>query len=733
MIRFLALTLFLLLPGLILAEGTQEHAEKSAVVPPSDKKSASTQEPGETLPPDLQQIEAFSVRMTGFSSSERQSGDHAIALIVNPFSARKRGKIFGSVYEYHRNDNFDARNFFDPVGKPLPEFKRNQFGFRIGALVNGKLRMFGSYDGLRIVKGSTMLSLVPTPEMKRGDFSGLGGRLLTDPFTGLPFPGNKIPETRIHPVSAKLLPLFPDPNREDSARNYVNNQPVVNNQDVLSARIDYELNPQTKIFGNYRIANGNRLQVSLLPSFDTTIRDKAQDFSLDLAHSFSSNKVFNLSAHFERDTSLQLSKQAYQAGLLDSLGIQGLSVSDPIDEGYPVIELLGYASLNSGFGSTGSGSPNLSTQNDYSLGASYTYVRGKHTIAFRGDLRWRQLNGSRTWGTRRGQFNFSGQISGDSFADFLLGIPYAATRGIGSDRADLRQRMWQLSVRDDWKINRNWTLSMSLAYNYAPYPFSIRDNVSLFYPLLLEPPMHGEIVVTGSQKAQELGLKLRQGQAAYNDKNDWEPSFGVAYSPFGNNRFVLRASYRIFHSSMNFRQAQNNIGRNYPFFYLERAESPTRPDLDLSRPFASPAPAAQTIQAMDPHLRNPYIQQWQMSIQYEFQRIWSLELGYEGRKTTRLYRTLPANVPLPAPFGTPIQERRPNPAYGRFDILTSGSSYSGNELSAQLTRRLTGSFSIQAGFEWNKAISDCWGWAFANPNNPRQTADERSLWDSRRQ
>lgn len=734
--RLLSFAWLLLLPvtvpGAESAKGGQENQDKPVASVASGQAGGLYQDPAEPQPHDLQQIESFSVRMTGPNIRGEESGDDAIARIVNPFSARKRGKMFGSIYEYHRNDNFDARNFFDPVGEPLPEFKRNQFGLSMGALVTDKLKVFGSYDGLRIIKGSTLLSLVPTPEMKRGDFSGFVDRRIVDPQTGLPFPGNRIPEARIHPVSAKLLPLFPDPNREDPARNYVNNHPVVNDHDVFTARVDYELSSKTKIFGNYNLGDESRRMTSFLPSFGTTIQDRNQNLSLDLTHSFNSNKVLNLNADFDRSSSLQLSEQAYQEGLLESLGIEGVSVSDPIDEGYPAVELLGYASLDFGFGfgggGFGGGSPNVSIQNTYAFSAGYTYVRGEHTAAFSGKIQSRQLNDSRTWGTRRGRFNFSGQFSGDPFADFLLGIPYAATRGVGSDRADLRQRLWELSVRDDWKISPKWTLSMALAYNYAPFPRSARDNVSLFYPLLFEPPTDGEIVVTGGERARQLGLNLASGQAAYNDRNDWEPSLGLAYSPFGDNRLVLRASYRIFHSPMNFWQAQNNIGRNYPFFYLERAESPTRPDLDLSRPFASAAPAAQTIQAMDPHLRNPYIQQWQVSVQYEFRPGWSSELAYEGRKTTRLYRTMPANVPLPAAFGTPIQERRPNPAYGRFDILTSGSSYSGNGLNAKLTRRLTGAFSIQAAFAWNKAISDCWGWAFANPGNPRRTAEERSLW-----
>jgi len=221
-------------------------------------------------------------------------------------------------------------------------------------------------------------------------------------------------------------------------------------------------------------------------------------------------------------------------------------------------------------------------------------------------------------------------------------------------------------------------------------------------------------------------LDLDPGQAAYNDRNDWQPSLGLAYSPLGNNRLVLRASYRILHSPMNPIQGLVYVGRNYPFFYLQRAESPTEPSLNFSNPFASAALPALTFQAADPYLRNSYIQQRDFSIQYEFLQTWNLELAYEGRKTTRLFRAVPSNVPLPG--SGPIQPRRPNPAFGQMDVLSSSASYTANGLNAQLKHRLTGAFSLQAGFRWNRAVSDGWGWGFVNPNNPRNLAAERSLW-----
>ena len=521
---------------------------------------------------DLEQIDSFTVQMVENWDGGNVLKEESVALVVNPFSVRKRGKYYGSVYEYHRNDNFDARNFFDPVGEPLPEFKRNQFGFSIGGFVAKRLKAFGSYDGLRIIKGSTMLSMVPTPEMKRGDFSSRTGLSLVDPFTLQPFPGNKIPVERINPVSSRLLALFPDPVRDDPMRNYVNNQPFVNNNNSITSRIDYEISNETKLFGSYSIANGAQSLVSSLPSFGTEMDQRNQNVSIDLTHSFSNNKVLNITLSFDRSSSLQLSKQSYQDGLSKSIGIEGVGVLDAQDEGYPQIDIMGYASLGFGFGFSGfpggvfaNGSPESFNRNTYGIKSEYTYVHGNHPVGIGGNLNSTQLNNMRTWGTRRGQFGFSGLFTGDAFA-VSLGTPYAATRGVGSNRSDLRQRTLRLFVKDDWKVNRNFTLSMGLTYSYAPFFRSTQQRVSLFYPLVFEPDTNGEIVVTGTGRARELGLDLGPGQAAYNDKNDWEPSLGIAYSPFGNNRLVLRAAYRLTHGFMNPIQGLIYVGRNYPIF-----------------------------------------------------------------------------------------------------------------------------------------------------------------------
>ena len=671
------------------------------------------------LDSSLAGIAEFKVRPNAFDTAFPRRASKRLAEIVNTFSVRKKGRFYGSVYEYHRNDFFDARNFFDPVGEKLPEFKRNQFGGTLGAYGTRRLQVFGTYDGLRINKGSTILSLVPTLAMRAGDFSAFEAAMM-DPRTGKPFPNNQIPQSRFDPAAIRMMATIPNPNRDDLARNFVNNQPAVDNSDSVTVRVDYEFSQNSKLFSNYTFTRQNEMDVSPLPEFSTTRTNRNQDISLTYNRNLGSNLVTSFRADFNRRIGQQFSKHAFQTGILDSLGINGVSVLDGADEGYPEFTISGYASL-------GQDHRNQSPQTDFNnylkLTGNFTYVYKNHKFSFGLERQNTQLNDYRSGGLRRGKFDFFGAFTGDSFADFLLGIPAQASRSLGSDRQDQRQHSWKFYLRDNWRINSQFSLSLALAYNLLPVSRSVHDNVALFYPLLFEPPLDGQVVTTGSPEAESLGLTgLAPGQAAYTDKNDWEPSIGLAYSPFGNNKFVIHASYGINYRPPDMRRTLRFIGRNYPFYWTEKASSPTDPSLVLSNPFETAVPSEQTIQALDPNIRTSYIQNWQLSIQNEFIRAWNIELRYSGRKSTRAARILPANVPLPGE-GV-IQTRRPNPNFGRFDIGESSGSSISHTLYVQLRKRLTQDFSILSHYTWTRTISD---YFHGDPANPRNLRAERAI------
>ena len=701
--------------GTLVATGAARAAQGPVKVP---NQQTETGKPVVANPddPSLVRIDEFRIQLDLEAAGFRRETAGSIMEIANPFKVRKRGRLYGSVYEFHRNDNFDARNFFDPVGKKLPEYKRNQFGVSFGTRVTDKLTLFGTYDGLRINQGSTILSHVPTPEMKAGNFSAFADPIL-DPFTGDPFPDNRIPEGRIDPVAAKMLLTIPDPNRSDPYRNFVNNLPLQQNRDSFTGRVDFEIGDHSRLFANYSLRNSNEVEVDALPVFGGTTKGRDQSVSLEFTRDFSENMVASLGLQFSRETEQQLSAQAGQRGLLASLGIRGVSALDDLDEGYPSIDISGYAGLGGD-----SDWPTTVFFNNWEFNPVLEYVRGRHNFEFGAEIGAFQINNTRTGGSRRGEFEFSGDYTGDGFADFLLGLPAVADRGVGTDRADMRRKTWSFFARDDWKINRNLSLSLSLAYNYYPFFRSLHNNISTFAPLLFEPPADGKIVVTGSEEAARSGLGgLGPGEAVRPDRNDWSPNFGFALNPLGNNRLVIRGSYQIDYDPLDEDEALEYLGRNYPFFYFERAVSPEDyPELSLGNPFASAGLTELNILGIEPNIRTNYMQEWQLSVQNEFLRNWNLEVSYEGVKSSRSRRTLVANVPLPGPGA--LQSRRPNPDFGRFSILTGSGSRSSNRLRVELTKRLSANLSLDASYRWTREFND----ERDQPNNPRDLKAERA-------
>lgn len=639
-----------------------------------------------------------------------------VSELINPFPVKKQGRFYGSLYEFLRNDNFDARNFFDPVGEPLPEYKRNQFGGTLGAFVGSGMSFQGSYDGLRIIQGTTTLSHVPMSQMRQGDFSGLGQTII-DPLTGRPFPDNRIPADRIDPISQDLLSVVPNPNRTDLDRNFVNNDPRIRDQNHVSVRGDVETAKSGTLVGDYSYTDADQTRVATLPAFDSSLSERYQDGSVSYSRSLSQKLLTYLRIEFSRSRTYSLSRNSGRSGLLDSLGIHGLQVTDPLEEGYPMFWLTGYAD----FGDRDS--PNTAVRNRIGLSSSLTYVRGDHTFHGGLDMTAIQLNNQRSDGTHRGVFSFSGRFTGDGFADFLLGYPDSAERGVGSDRADLRRFRWEGFFRDQWRIVPNLELSYGINYEYSPPYHSTRDNVSGFYPLLFEPPLNGKIITAGSAQANQLGFgDAVKGSLLFTDKNDWSPRLGLAYNPLGSNRLVVRSSYSIWHDFPGDWLFVRSLTRNYPFYYQESAEvSQGEPPLSFSDPFASSVQPQLVVNGMAPHLRTPYTQTWRLGIENEPIENWNIGLSYVGQKGTHSTRMIPGNVPTPGP--DPVQDRRPNPNYGRFEIVNDGGSYTGHSLDLTAERRLVRGFSLRSGFEWNRFLDDnVWG----NPQNPRDLRSERA-------
>src|ERR1051326_456986 len=177
--------------------------------------------------------------------------------MLNGTTKSGTNQLHGVLFEFIRNDQLDARNFFALQRDVL---KRNQFGGGIGGpvsipkLYSGKNRTFFflNYEGMRQRAGSVFNNLVPTPAEKAGDFSAPGLNTIYDPTTGAPFPGNRIPTARISQQAQFFAKYVPDPNAGTRA---IFAPSTVLDQDQITARVDQAITNKHKAFVRYSFVN----------------------------------------------------------------------------------------------------------------------------------------------------------------------------------------------------------------------------------------------------------------------------------------------------------------------------------------------------------------------------------------------------------------------------------------------------------------------------------------------
>ena len=219
------------------------------------------------IKPSVDSIQEFKVQTNSYSAEMGQAAFGQISLITKSGT----NDLHGSLFEFWRNDVFDARNFFLPTASRL---NRNQFGGSAGGpIVRNHAFFFVNYEGNRERRGVEVLRSVPIQAWRDGDFSGIAGLTLRDPQTGLPFPGNRIPTARFSKTAAAALSLWPKQNFGNPATTTSNNLLVTNpnrfSDDQFTTKGDWEVTAKDRFSGRYsRAAHDQTTIGSLLPGFE---------------------------------------------------------------------------------------------------------------------------------------------------------------------------------------------------------------------------------------------------------------------------------------------------------------------------------------------------------------------------------------------------------------------------------------------------------------------------------
>ncbi len=571
----------------------------------------------------------------------------AAAFGNNRFGGRSRYN--GGIAAILGNSAFDARPF-SLTGQDTPKSAYNRttgvlsFGgpLLIPHLLKNGPNVFVGYQWTRNNNASAQTALVPTEAQRNA------------------------PST---PQSRRLLDLYPLPNFTGNGRyNYQVSVLSPTHQDALESRFNKSLNARNQLFGGFNFQSTRAASTNLFGFLDTR-NSLGMNANANYTHRFGQRWFFNTGYRFSRLANRVNPFFANGTNVSGQAGISGNN-QDPSNWGPPsLIFSSGIASL--------SDSESSFTRNQTSaVSLSMLWNRGAHNITFGTDF-------------RRQQFNYLGQqdprgtltFTGNDFADFLHGIPAAASIAYGNADKYFRQSVYDAYFTDDWRINSKLTLNAGLRWDYG---VPITERYGRLVNLDIAP------YFTAAASSHSL---------LQPDKRGVQPRIGLAWRPISASSLVIRAGYGIYYDTSVYLSLANEMAQQPPLSKTFSIQNTVANPFTIANAFTA-SPAASNTFAVDPAFRVGYAQNWQISVQRALPASLELTATYLGIKGTRgAQEFLPNTYPLGA--ANPC----PDCPIG-FVYLTSNGNSTRQSAQLQLRRRLHSGLATTLSYTFSKSIDN---------------------------
>ncbi len=678
--------------------------------------------------PSIDAIQEIKIQ-TNITSAEFGS---AAGANINVATKSGTNAIHGGIFEFLRNNVFDARDAFAPT---KPTFRQNQFGGQVGGpVIKNRTFYFVNYEGFRYRRASTLFGVIPTPEMFSGnlafDHTGKPAVPIFDPATTRPdgkggfirdpFPGNIIPANRIDPIIKSYYPLFyPAPNLPGQAFNLINTRSISLDTNQFTVRIDHKFSDKNNFFSRFSYSQSDQSQpTALVPTNKLT--NGFRNFMISDTYLFNPTTILDVKLAYHRNNTPSFttcpSDLATLEGWLQSTGIQGIPVKDANVPLYPYFNIDGYTPPAQSGGAF--------SDDTYQILANMSKAKGKHFLKFGMDYQNRRNMDDNLFAAgmlftkepTTDPQNAAG--TGQALAAYLLGLPGFADRNVGNTVARMRWSGYYFYVQDDIHLNSKLTLNVGLRYDYTQWPRDRDNRLGSFdldtgnyiwaatNPITAEPPNTFPTVISP-------------------DKNNWAPRFGVSY--LLNPKTTIRAGYGKFYNT-NFLWEAQGIRGNWPFAISEALtnlnqtviNSPLKTTFssDISTgPGTNVPPDAQHI--ADRNRRVSYMQQWNVHVQRQVAGNIILEAGYVGTKGSKASVFANANTAPPGPGD--VQSRRPFTNLGATSLMTdiASSIYNGLQLKAE--KRFSDGLAFMGTYTFSRNI-DTGGDGFSLSSSPQDPA-----------
>jgi len=665
--------------------------------------------------PNPDAIEEFNL-LTGNMSANY---GNAIGGVVNVVSKSGTNKLHGDVFEFLRNNVFDAADYFSPTVNPLHQ---NQFGASVGGpIFKDHLFFFGSYQGTRFSTANNgQIAFVPDADERTGDFSDLlPGTQLVNPYTGANYNNNQVP---VSPTAAYILNHIPLPNAPNDQLTF-NGAPDVQNTDEYLGKLDYD-------FGKHHLS-GRYFQNTFtdpvyLPPTNNLLQLRSDAESLTLKNLgivdiYSISDRFLLSSYFgyNSENGDTLSSAPFD------ITQAGSNIAEPPNLGGGKGPVL-YVAVGGDF-TLPSVPYGIWNRGDQSLQEVFTWTRGRSELQFGGEVMRIRLPMGNQY-QESGIFQFTNDLTGNNLADFVTGAVSDFTQG-GGLYLNFTGYKENLFVQDDWKPTQRLTINAGLRWDpFFPYTDS-EGRVACFVPggqSVRYPNAPTGMLFGGSN--HDKGCPT---SSVYSNPNNWGPRLGFAYRISNDGLTSIRGGAGYYYEPPNTVAFEDIVGVP-PFAPVINLTTVSLDDpygsAGIANPFPSqfgpvnpgPSPTFPSDisfnQIFDRHFRLPMVLAYNLTLERGIGRNWLLRTAYVGNTAHHLSGTgdqenglLQLNPSIYIPGQSTednAQQRRVYPAYGSIGSINSGVNSNYNAAQITLEKRYTHGFSLLTNFTWARALDD---------------------------
>lgn len=665
--------------------------------------------------PNPDTLQEFTVQSSAYSAEYGGAG-----ALVQLSTRSGTNQFHGTAFEFFRNTQLNARNFFQLT---RPPFKLNQFGGTLGgAIIKNRTFFFVSGQDLIQRSAPSPISITtPTAAQRAGDFSALLPGVVLRDATGAVIPNNRIPQSQLNPIALRLAATYlPLPNSGtqyisvqnrniDDVQYLIKIDQVISNSNHLSVRYFDDRNDFQRPFN----APNGFFAANAFRNKSLTIQD---------THVFSPT----LTGIFSASVGRYARTQVPQAPGLQSL--QDLGQQVPLGTGVPIFPGI-RVNIN-GFVNIFSGGALEQKPTTFNYKAALVKVLGAHTLSFGGEFERDRINVN-DFSYTPGDNTFNGQRSGNALADFFLGQESTFFQDNGRSFY-LRQNRPSLYLQDDWRVNNQFTLNLGLRWEPWLPPIDKNNTLTAFIPGLQSTVAPG--APRGLLYPGDYGIP---GSLWRNDWNNAAPRVGFAWNVGGHSRTVVRGGYGIFYSQPQglIYQRTNSMQPvtltvnlpNPPNFtnpYAATAGgSPfPRPHVTPSQfgnyPFTLPVSGG----VLDPSARTGYTQNWNFTVEQQVSKDISASVAYVGNHGVKIMGSRQLNPGLFVPGATlgNLNSRRLYPGFAAVEFASPYVYGIYHSLQTSVTKRTNLGLTLLANFVWSKSIDDTSSAIEGNtgPSNP---------------